>query len=56
MAGSVEAIKELRHRTGAGMMDCKKALDECDTVEKAVDYLREKGLIKAAKKSGEGSV
>ena len=51
MAGSVEAIKELRHRTGAGMMDCKKALDECDTVEKAVDFLREKGLIKAAKKA-----
>ena len=51
MAGSVEAIKELRHRTGAGMMDCKKALDECETVEKAVDYLREKGLIKAAKKA-----
>ena len=51
MAGSVEAIKELRHRTGAGMMDCKKALDGCETVEKAVDYLREKGLIKAAKKA-----
>lgn len=51
MAGSVEAIKELRHRTGAGMMDCKKALDECESVEKAVDYLREKGLIKAAKKA-----
>lgn len=51
MAGSVEAIKELRHRTGAGMMDCKKALDECETVEKAVDYLREKGLVKAAKKA-----
>ena len=51
MAGSVEAIKELRHRTGAGMMDCKKALDECDTVDKAVDFLREKGLIKAAKKA-----
>lgn len=32
-------------------MDCKKALDECDTVEKAVDFLREKGLIKAAKKA-----
>lgn len=60
MANTVEAIKELRARTGAGMMDCKKALDECDTVEKAVDYLREKGLVKAAKKAGrqasEGSV
>ena len=44
-------VKELRELTGAGMMDCKKALDECDTVEKAVDYLREKGLIKAAKKA-----
>ena len=44
-------VKDLREMTGAGMMDCKKALDECDTVEKAVDFLREKGLIKAAKKA-----
>ena len=46
-------IKELRERTGAGMMDCKKALVETDgDVEKAVDYLRKKGLAKAAKKAG----
>ena len=44
--------KELRARTGAGMMDCKNALKECGDVEKAVDYLREKGLAKAAKKAG----
>ncbi|MDY3868574.1 MAG: translation elongation factor Ts [Pyramidobacter sp.] len=45
-------VKELRERTGCGMMDCKKALVECggDT-EKAIDYLREKGLAKAAKKA-----
>lgn len=49
---SMEAIKELRTRTGAGMMDCKNALAECGNVEKAVDYLREKGLAKAAKKAG----
>ena len=46
-------VKELREKTGAGMMDCKKALQECDgNLEKAVDYLREKGLADAAKKSG----
>jgi len=46
-------VKELRERTGAGMMDCKKALGETDgDVEKAVEYLREKGLAAAAKKSG----
>jgi len=46
-------VKELRDKTGAGMMDCKKALTEmgCD-MEKAVDYLRKKGLAKAAKRSG----
>jgi elongation factor Ts len=46
-------IKDLRERTGAGMADCKKALTEvnCD-MEKAVDYLRAKGLAKAAKKAG----
>lgn len=49
---SASLVKELRERTGAGMMDCKKALAECggDT-EKAIDYLREKGLAKAAKKA-----
>ena len=46
-------IKDLRERTGAGMSDCKKALVECDAdVEKAIDYLRKKGLAKAAKKAG----
>ena len=46
-------VKELREKTGAGMMDCKKALTECEgDIEKAVDWLREKGIAKAAKKSG----
>ena len=46
-------VKELRERTGAGMMDCKKALLECDgDMDKAIDFLREKGLAAAAKKAG----
>jgi elongation factor Ts len=46
-------VKELRERTGAGMMDCKKALAETDgDMEGAVDWLRAKGLAAAAKKSG----
>lgn len=46
-------IKELRQKTGAGMMDCKKALVECEgNAEAAVDWLRKKGLSAAAKKSG----
>ena len=46
------AVSELRARTGCGMMDCKKALVECNgDAEKAIDYLREKGLAKAAKKA-----
>lgn len=46
-------VKELRGKTGAGMMDCKKALTECDgDMAKAVDWLREKGISKAAKKEG----
>ena len=46
-------VKELRERTGAGMMDCKKALTECDAdMDKAIDFLREKGLAAAAKKAG----
>nr|WP_312576139.1 translation elongation factor Ts [Sedimentibacter sp.] len=46
-------VKELREKTNAGMMDCKKALKETDgDMEKAVDFLREKGLSQAAKKSG----
>jgi len=47
------AVKELREKTGAGMMDCKKALVATDgDMEKAVDWLREKGLSSAAKKAG----
>lgn len=46
-------VKELRERTGAGMMDCKKALIECQgNIDKAIDFLREKGLAAAAKKAG----
>lgn len=46
-------VKELRERTGAGMMDCKKALTEVNgDVDKAIDLLREKGLAAAAKKEG----
>jgi len=50
---SANLVKELRERTGAGMMDCKRALAECNgDVDKAADYLREKGLAAAAKKAG----
>ncbi len=50
---SASMVKELREKTGAGMMDCKEALSECDgDLEKAVDYLRRKGLAKAAKRAG----
>ena len=53
MAVTAQMVKELREMTGAGMMDCKKALVEVDgNMEAAVDYLREKGLAKAAKKAG----
>lgn len=46
-------VKDLRERTGAGMMDCKKALVNCDgDMDKAIDFLREKGLAAAAKKAG----
>lgn len=46
-------VKELRERTGAGMLDCKKALEAVEgDMEKAIDYLREKGISKAEKKSG----
>lgn len=49
---TAEMVKELRERTGAGMMDCKKALAECGAnMDKAVDFLREKGLAAAAKKA-----
>jgi len=50
---SAQAVKELREKTGAGMLDCKKALEEHGgDMEKAVDWLRQKGLSKAAKKAG----
>ena len=53
MAVTAKMVKELREMTGAGMMDCKKALVETDgDIEKAVEVLREKGLSKAAKKAG----
>lgn len=49
---SAKMVKELREKTGAGMMDCKKALTKTDgNIEKAIEYLREKGLSAAAKKS-----
>ncbi|HGO3024521.1 TPA: translation elongation factor Ts [Staphylococcus aureus] len=49
---STKLVKELRKKTGAGMMDCKKALTETDgDIDKAIDYLREKGIAKAAKKA-----
>lgn len=53
MAVTAQLVKELREMTGAGMMDCKKALVETDgNIDKAVEVLREKGLSKAAKKAG----
>ncbi|UFJ42155.1 translation elongation factor Ts [Brevibacillus humidisoli] len=53
MAVSAQQVKELRERTGAGMMDCKKALEETNgDMEKAIDLLRERGIAKAAKKAG----
>ncbi len=55
MASEITAqkVKELREKTGVGMMDCKKALVETDgDFEKAIDYLREKGIAKAAGKAG----
>ena len=53
MAIKASQVKELREKTGAGMMDCKKALTECEgDIAKAVDWLREKGIAKSAKKEG----
>ncbi len=50
---TIDQIKELRDRTGAGLMNCKEALIEADAdIEKAIDILREKGIAKAAKKAG----
>ena len=61
MSIDAKQVKELRRRTGSGMMDCKKALQETDgDVEKAIKVLREKGLSAAAKRTGrsvsEGSI
>ncbi|TDT61582.1 translation elongation factor Ts [Fonticella tunisiensis] len=53
MAITAKMVQELRERTGAGMMDCKKALTQADgDMEKAIEILREKGLAAAAKKAG----
>ena len=53
MAFTAQDVKDLREKTGCGMMDCKKALTASDgDVEKAIEFLREKGLAAAAKKSG----
>jgi elongation factor Ts len=53
MAIRADMVKELREKTGAGMMDCKKALSETEgDIEKAIDYLRQKGLSDAAKRTG----
>ncbi|HLS06508.1 MAG TPA: translation elongation factor Ts [Bacillota bacterium] len=52
MAITAKMVKELRERTGAGMMDCKKALEETNgDIEKAIDHLRETGVAQAAKKA-----
>ncbi len=53
MAITAQMVKELREKTGLGMMDCKNALVETDgNLENAVDYLRKKGALKAAKREG----
>ncbi len=53
MAVNASAVKELREKTGAGMLDCKKALEEANgDLTKAVEVLREKGLAAAANKAG----
>jgi elongation factor Ts len=53
MEVNASSVKDLREKTGAGVMDCKKALAECGgDLEKAIDYLRRKGLAAAAKKVG----
>lgn len=61
MATSTELIKDLRQQSGAGIMDCKQALSETDgNLEKAIEFLRKKGIAMAAKKKGrttsEGSI
>lgn len=53
MSGSSQLVKELREKTGAGILDCQKALNENgNDIEKSIDYLRQKGLAAASKKSG----
>ena len=53
MAFTATDVKNLREMTGCGMMDCKKALVESDgNIDKAIEYLREKGLASQAKKAG----
>ena len=53
MAITAEQVKELRDRTGAGIMDCKKILTQAEgDMEKAIQLLKEKGMAKAAKKAG----
>ena len=53
MAGNTTLVKELREKTGAGILDCQKALNESgNDIEKAIEHLREKGLAAAQKKSG----
>lgn len=53
MAGSSQLVKELREKTGAGILDCQRALTENGgDIEKSIDYLRQKGLAAAAKKAG----
>ncbi len=53
MVISAKLVKELRDKTGAGMMNCKKALETCNgDIEKAIDHLRSTGIAKAEKKSG----
>jgi len=50
---SATLVKQLREKTGAGMMDCKQALTECDAdIDKAIDFLRKKGLATAQKRAG----
>ena len=54
---SVAEIKDLMKSTGVGMMDCKKALEENDgDMDKAIEFLREKGLATQAKKSGRAAI
>ncbi len=53
---SAAMVKELREKTGAGMMDCKEALTECEgDIEKAIDFLRKKGMATALKRAGRGT-